>query len=238
MAIKKKIMLVVFEGLDGSGKSTIVKTVFDQLISEPEKYAHPIITKEPGSNHTDLGIQLRELVLINKNLTPLERELLFYVDASQHKRFIEKKTKEHIILSDRGKWSHLAYLRGYLKTGQIDFDLYSLLKKVVSASCALPDLVVYLDAPKDIRKQRMVGRNLDVIEANGSDYFKHVGDTYKDLIKLHERFSMAALGQMPYYTQVLDATKSVDSITWDVLQCLGRLFNEKELKSGNRDLSR
>lgn len=231
-------MLIVFEGLDGSGKSTIVKTVFDQLVSEPDRYAHPILTKEPGSTHTELGMPIRGLVLGNENLSPVERELLFYVDANQHNRFIEEKRKNHIILSDRGKWSHLAYLRGYLKTGAFDFDTYSLLKKIISLTCALPDLVIYLDAPEDIRKQRMIGRELDQIEKNDREYFKHVADTYQDLIKLHNRFSLANIGQMPYFTQVLDATKSIDSITWDVLQCLGRLFDAKELKSGNRHVSR
>ena len=107
-------MLITFEGLDGTGKTTLLKEIAKYVNSS-------VITKEPGSPFIEVNQALRQMVLENLDLSPLERELLFYVDASQHKAYIEKN-KDKLILSDRGLLSHLAYLRGYLKTKAIDFS--------------------------------------------------------------------------------------------------------------------
>ena len=63
-------MLITFEGLDGTGKTTLLKEI--------AKYANSsIITKEPGSPFIEVNQSIRRMVLENVDLAPLERELLF-----------------------------------------------------------------------------------------------------------------------------------------------------------------
>ncbi len=74
-------MYIIFEGMDGSGKTTIM----NDLANEVAKYGiHPILTHHPGS--TPLGKYLRKLVKnphsIDKNIDidPLSRQLLYFTD--------------------------------------------------------------------------------------------------------------------------------------------------------------
>lgn len=204
-------MLITLEGLDGSGKSTLAKEIARSL---PEM----ILTKEPGSVLSALGPMLRELVLNHKELSPIERELLFYVDASQHAKAMAKQP-DALYVSDRGLWSHLAYLRGYLKTKQIDWAEYANCKNIISMCCASPDYIIYLRGDLSLMKERNANKTKDVIESNGEVFYGHVLETYEDLVK-SQTFAGKVL--------VLDATDSVDTNLSLVLDWFhGRGVNQK-----------
>lgn len=195
-------MLIVLEGLDKMGKSTLIKSVAAQMPGV-------LVTKEPGSPYSKLGPMLRELALNNKELSPLERELLFYLDASQHASFIEKASET--ILSDRGLWSHLAYLRGYLKTKAMDYEEYAACRNMIDLCCARPDYIVYLRGSLDLMKERSKDEVKDAIESNGTSFFSYVLETYDDLVE-HPAWSDKVL--------VLDATNSIDKNTQIVISWL------------------
>ena len=208
-------MLITFEGLDGTGKTTLLKEI--------AKYANSsIITKEPGSPFIEVNQSIRRMVLENVDLAPLERELLFYADASQHKTYIEKN-KDKLILSDRGLLSHLAYLRGYLKTKAIDFEDYSLCRALIKKCCATPDLIVYLSGSVELMRVRTAGKEKDAIEQNGHLFYHHVLETYKDLVN----------NDWQEKCLVLDATSPIDENITRVLSYLQEEGNEilfKELR--------
>lgn len=182
-----KSLLITIEGLDGSGKSTLAKELPTALRSTHfTKWIYQ--TREPGRDvrmnnitFNRPGVDVRSIVL-NETMTPLERELLFYVDAAQHCRFIENQN-DAVIVSDRGKWSHLAYLRGYLKTNQMNWDDYRLCKKIIDRVCAEPDVVIYLRADLSLMKNRLFNKPKDAIERNGDDFYSAVLETYTDLAK-------------------------------------------------------
>lgn len=192
-------MLICLEGLDKMGKSTLAKAL-------SEKLQVSILTKEPGSLHVRHNPSLRNMVLEDVSLTPLERELLFYVDASKHRRYIEGcKVMDFAIpvVSDRGKWSHEAYLYGYLKTGQIDFVLYKKLYSILQDVAAVPDITFYVKGSIDLMKERQAidgNAAKDAIEANGDAFYEAVSAKYDDL---YEKSS----GNNVYK---LDATKPID----------------------------
>lgn len=182
-------MLITFEGLDGAGKSTLAKEIRSALAADHSFTQWVYQSKEPGLEvslgdglkFNRFGPDIRSIVLEDRSLKPLERELLFYVDASLHSRFIQDQG-DAIILSDRGKWSHLAYLKGYLKTGQIDWDDYSLCKKFIERLCAEPEVVVYMRGSLELMKTRLASREKDAIESNGDTFFAAVLDTYEELV--------------------------------------------------------
>ena len=190
-------MLITIEGLDGSGKTTLLNNLSRRMGF--------IRTKEPGSPHCELNKKLRELVLGRVNIAAVSRELLFYADAYQHKLFIERNA-DRLIISDRGKLSHLAYLYGYLKTKELDWDEYSTLKKMLRIVCATPDAVVYLQ--NSIATMRKRAKNKDAIEGLSDAYFNFVLSHYDDLIK--------DLGRLGHSVLLLSSVQPIDVLVQKV----------------------
>lgn len=174
-----------FEGIDGSGKSTLVSAVHLRLCELGYK---SVVSKEPGSPLHSLQGSLRNLVLHHADLSTFEREILFTVDASCHRRALEK-TEAPIVLSDRGLWSHMAYLRGSLKTGLIDYDEWKICFDLFKRLCFEPAGIIYLSGGIDLMRERMQERGQkdskkkDVIESRPTEYFKYVLETYEDLME-------------------------------------------------------
>lgn len=191
-------MLIQLTGLDKMGKSTLAAALHAKIPGS-------ILTKEPGSPHVPGNQDIRKIVLNDISLSPLERELLFYADASKHKRFIETFKHEDTVISDRGLWCHLAYLKGYLKTAQIDYETYNLLKRLaLSRVCARPDLIFYVRGSLELMKERQKIDNAqkDAIEKNSDVFYAAVHNTYEDLYQ--DPISVSE-------TYVLDALNPIDS---------------------------
>src|ERR1700677_727879 len=99
---------LTFEGIDGSGKSSLLKNFADYL----KTLGVPVeITREPGGS--ELGRELRQILLRTQGTPPCpESELLLYeADRAQHvslhiKPCLEKKIW---VLSDRFSDSSLAF---------------------------------------------------------------------------------------------------------------------------------
>ena len=70
-------LFIVFEGLDGSGKSTQQQLLNAKLKSDK---ISTISFREPGS--TMIGNQIVEILQSDQKLSPLSELLLFYVSRS------------------------------------------------------------------------------------------------------------------------------------------------------------
>lgn len=220
-------LLITIEGLDGTGKSTLAAALTESMALDPSFTQWIYQTKEPGLttvlnkiSFNRSGMDIRSAVLNDKSLTPLERELMFYVDASQHRRFIENQ-QEAIIVSDRGLWSHFAYLRATLKTGQMDYRSYAVCRDVIELTCPLPDRVIYLKGDLQLMEERNRGKAKDVIESNGLEYFGHVLETYEDLAFENEK------------CLVLNASNSTSQNVELVIKFLKEAFTNEQLRSGH-----
>lgn len=222
---------LVIEGLDGTGKSTLASELHRKMLDESSIFTRWVYqTKEPGltvktMSHIEFsrpGIDVRSLVLTDKSLTPLERELMFYVDASQHRRFIDNQGSA-IVISDRGLWSHLAYLRATLKTNQIDYHSYSICKDLIETVCAKPTRVIYLRGDLALMHSRNANanKNKDLIESNKDDYFTYVLETYEDLAFENDS------------CLILSACNSTSQNVETVISWLKKEFNHEQLATGN-----
>ena len=100
---KKKI--IVFEGIEGSGKSYHINNVSKYL----KKRNIPFIKiREPGGNIN--SEKIRKLILNNKSTFNKHTDLLLYLAArSENIMLIKKNLKKKIILIDRFVDSTLAY---------------------------------------------------------------------------------------------------------------------------------
>jgi thymidylate kinase len=216
-------LLITLEGLDGTGKSTLASDLSAALKADPLFTDEILLTKEPGSKFVPNGQDLRRLALETPDFRPFERELLFYVDASMHTNFINSQS-DALFVSDRGLWSHLAYLRGYLKTRQIDYDTYSLCKQVIARVCAVPDCVIYFEGDLELMKERLAGKSKDVIENNGEEFYNYVLETYQDLRTNREWDGRPIL--------VLDPRLPTSANTMNVVNYLKEVFHENQLRNG------
>lgn len=105
-------MLVTIEGIDGSGKSSLISSL-ELLLSD----LSPVITREPGS--TWVGDQVRRAVA--ERMDPVTEALLFAADHAAHLSTLVRPSLQHgrLVISDRYSDSRYAYqqetLKGYIR---------------------------------------------------------------------------------------------------------------------------
>ena len=170
-------MYVIFEGIDGAGKST-------QIARLATAYPQAIVTKEPGG--TKLGENLREILLKENDLDKRAEILLFLADRAEHFGKIIKPNLNKMILSDRGFVSGMAYA---LAGGNFSFEeLLNLNKFALQGN--FPQKIVFFKADESTLRSRLGSRaQMDGIEARGFGYLLKVQDAMEEILqKLDVRY--------------------------------------------------
>ena len=164
-------MYILFEGIDGAGKST-------QIARLAAAYPQAIVTKEPGG--TKLGENLREILLKENDLDKRAEILLFLADRAEHFGKIIKPNLDKMILSDRGFVSGMAYA---LAGGNFSFEeLLSLNKFALQGN--LPQKIVFFKADGSTLRSRLNSRaQMDGIEARGFAYLLKVQDAMEEILQ-------------------------------------------------------
>ena len=147
-------LFITFEGIEGSGKSTLINNVADAL---RKSGLDPIVTREPGG--TSLGVALRK-VLLSPDMGVIEPKaelMMFAADRAQHvsELILPALEKGKIVLCDRYSDATVAY-QGYGRGLPLDVI------KVVDMKArdgAVPDLTVLLDLPVERGLSRVRKRN-------------------------------------------------------------------------------
>lgn len=187
-------MIVLFEGVDGVGKST-------QISLLKNEFKNAIITKEPGG--TKLGETLRQILLNGEiNLDSTAEMFLFLADRAQHASEILAKHKNELILSDRGIISGIAYAMPKISMDK----LISL--NLLALGDNLPDAVVLFKASQELLKERLAIRGqTDAIENRGIKY----------LMQIQENMILATKALALPYIEI-DASKPVPEINKDIIK--------------------
>ena len=170
-------MYILFEGIDGAGKST-------QIARLAAAFPQAIVTKEPGG--TKLGENLREILLKENDLDKRAEILLFLADRAEHFGKIIKPNLDKMILSDRGFVSGMAYA---LAGGNFSFEeLLSLNKFALQGN--FPQKIVFFKADESTLRSRLSSRaQMDGIEARGFEYLLRVQDAMEEILqKLDVRY--------------------------------------------------
>ena len=166
---------IVFEGIDGSGKTTQINQLSKWLISTdliPENNKL-VITREPGG--TKLGKSIRSLLLdtsIGKSPDSITELLLYAADRSQHVNEIIRPTLDQgdWVISDRFCGSTLAY-QGYGR--KLDINLIKDLEAIATQGIA-PDITFLLDIPIEESIRRRRNKKDDRIEKEGREFLSNV----------------------------------------------------------------
>lgn len=136
----KKGLLITFEGLEGCGKTTQAKMIYDFLIKQK---IPSIYTKEPGG--TKIGDKIRKILLDQKNdsMDYKTEMLLFLASRAENVRLIILPALEggKVVISDRFYDSTTAY-QGYGRG--MDLKIIKHLNNLVVGE-AIPDLTFILD---------------------------------------------------------------------------------------------
>ena len=95
-------MFITFEGIDGAGKTTQIKSLANLFTELGREY---IVTREPGGTElggTELGEQIRD-ILKKYQLDPKNETLLLYANRLDHvEKLIKPSIKQgKIVISDR-----------------------------------------------------------------------------------------------------------------------------------------
>ena len=164
-------MYILFEGIDGAGKST-------QIARLAAAFPQAIVTKEPGG--TKLGENLREILLKENDLDKRAEILLFLADRAEHSGKIIKPNLDKMILSDRGFVSGMAYA---LAGGNFSFEeLLNLNKFALQGN--FPQKIVFFKADESTLRSRLNSRaQIDGIEARGFGYLLKVQDAMEEILQ-------------------------------------------------------
>ena len=190
-------MLITFEGLDFSGKSTQVGLFSERLTNSGIKN---LVVRDPGG--TAIGERIRSVLLDRKVLTMSDYTELFLFSASRSQLVHEivKPTLEQgtVVVLDRFYDSTTAYQgrgRG------LPLDAISTINHIASHGL-IPDITYFIDIPVDEVDHRMVLHKdgADRMEMSGRAFYERVREGFLSLASAEPRF------------EVIDGTSAIQDI--------------------------
>ena len=168
-------MFVTFEGLDGSGKTTQLELLRSHLAASGREV---VATREPGG--TELGEQLRRLVLHGEEMTAWAEAALFAAARAEHvERVIRPALRRGaVVLCDRYIDSSVAYQGGGRNLG-ID----GVLALNLQTTGSLQPHVTFLLLLEPGEAAERVGADPDRIEREHEEFRSRVDEAYRELAR-------------------------------------------------------
>ena len=196
MTLERKGLLIVFEGTDGTGKSTQLQLLAETL----RKRGFPVLTtREPTDGR--YGRKIRELYSDRGSVSREEELELFLADRKEHvDRVLNKALAEGtVVLCDRYFLSTVAY------QGAAGLDPADILSR--NSFAPVPDLALLFTVPVETGVQRITeGRGEQLNDFEKEAYLEKVADQFQQL-------------DLPYIRRI-DASESIESIHHKVLQLI------------------
>ncbi len=174
---------ITFEGIDGCGKTTVVRFIEQQL---RQRQVPVLVTREPGG--TVIGNEIRQVLLkVGERVMMPQAELLLYAaDRAQHvhERILPALRDGRVVLCDR----YTDATRAYQGFGR-GFDLNWIEVLMEFATSGLkPDLTILLDLEVELARNRLqqrterVGRTShDRLDAEAIEFHERVRQAYLEL---------------------------------------------------------
>ena len=172
-------LFITLEGGDGSGKSTQAEMLGEWF---SKKGREVIFTREPGG--TELGLELREIVLHSRGHISAKSEALIYAaDRAHHIETVVRPALERnaVVIQDRYIDSSVAYQgAGRVLDGKEIRDL-----SMWATDNLVPNLTVLLDLDPAVGKERLDSANkrFDRLEAEALDFHARVRGAYLEMAK-------------------------------------------------------
>lgn len=194
-------LFVTLEGGDGSGKTTQAELLEQWLV---ELGRTVVRTREPGG--TELGIEVREIVLHHRgDIAPRAEALLYAADRAHHVATVVRPALErgHVVIQDRYVDSSVAYQGA----GRVLDPREVRQLSEWATEGLMPDLTLLFDLPPEVARKRLDGvrTRYDRLEAEAETFHDRVRAAYLEIAESY-----------PARIAVIDATDPVAAIAADV----------------------
>ncbi|QZE12617.1 dTMP kinase [Mycoplasma sp. Ms02] len=194
-------MFITFEGLDGSGKTTVLELFTEYLL---KKYSHieTLFTREPGGKGIKEAEQIREIILHKDSDLSAKTEALLYTSSRRihlEKVIIPALKDNKLVICDRYIDSFYAY-QGFGRDLGLEF-VETITELILEKT--YPDITVFLEiSPEQAKERRNAGRLIqNRLDDEADEFHKKVYKGYHHLINRNpERFL------------IIDATKPLKDV--------------------------
>lgn len=196
-------LFITFEGGEGSGKSTAIKTLVERLGAEGYDI---VLTREPGG--TRISEQIREVILnkANTEMDPMTEALLYAASRRQH--VVEKVRPAleagKLVLCDRYLDSSLAYQGGARNLG-ID-NILEVNKHAIEG--LFPDLTFFFDLKPEVGLARIeanANREVNRLDVEKMEFHQKVRASFMELANRYpERYVIIDASKTP--AEVIEET--------------------------------
>jgi len=180
--------LITIEGIDGSGKSTVLNRLKDE-------YPDALLTSEPQEEQW-LGTILRK-ALSNEDMDDMALFFLFLAEHAQHVNdYIDPALdKGKLVISDRFVDSRYAY-QSYALDNVVEGDTLEWIQHIQERRWStMPDQTIILDISVDTSLKRISDNEKEVFEKR--DRLEAARDIYLNLAEENERYTVVDAEQPP-----------------------------------------
>lgn len=185
-------MLITIEGIDGTGKSTLVENLKSKLTE-----IDPVFTREPGA--TWIGDLVRRGVA--ENIDPVAEAFLFAADHAAHLDMVVKPNLSagKTIISDRFSDSRYAY-QAVTLSGRFP-DSMAWIRGIHEGWTIVPDLTFLLVIPVE-----------DAMERLGRDRMQHEHFECRSTLEAVQKNYLGLAEEDPERFVIIDAEKDAGEI--------------------------
>ena len=206
-------IFITLEGPDGSGKTTALKAIFEELKTLTDKQI--VSTREPGGS--PIAEKIREIILdtAHTEMDARTEALLYAASRRQHlvERVLPVLEAGDIVLCDRFVDSSIAYqgyARGIGETGIFKINDFA-------TDGVQPDLTLYIDVPAEVglrRIQKGVGtREFNRLDQEKQSFHDKVRAGYLNIAR-----------ENPTRIVTIDGTQTPEEVVADCMQIIKARF--------------
>ena len=193
---------ITFEGIDGSGKTTIINML-------AKKLENVVVTAEPTD--TWIGNSVKKAIEEGKDAITIA--LLFMADRNEHIKKIKEWLRQgKIVLCDRYLDSTYAYQKEALKKAMKNPSKW--IEDVQKPFILKPDLTILFVLPVEQAIKRIANRKKIIYEKK--EFLEKVQENYIELAKKEKRFV------------IIDASREKEKVLNDCMEAISKFLSLRQ----------
>ena len=199
--------IIVFEGIEGSGKSHHISIVSKYL---SKKKINHIKIREPGGNPN--SEKIRKLILDKRSIFNKNTDLLLYLAArSENIQLLKKHYKKKIILIDRFVDSTIAYQHYGMG---INLKLIKIINEHLLNDINIDFTFLNVVSQINMKKRLLVRKKLNRYDKFNNNFYRRVQKGYLKLSKNKKNY------------QIIDSNLSIETNKKNIINKIEKLINE------------